>query len=43
MSDLITRPRRLRYKPVIRDLVAESRIDSKMLVQPHFVVPGSGV
>jgi porphobilinogen synthase len=43
MSDLITRPRRLRYNEVIRDLVAEARIDSKMLVQPHFVVPGSGI
>ncbi len=27
----------------MRDLVAESRIDAKMLVQPHFVVPGEGV
>jgi len=27
----------------MRDLVAESRIDSDMLVQPHFVVPGDGV
>jgi len=43
MPDLITRPRRLRYSPVIRDLVAESRIDAKMLVQPHFVVPGEGI
>jgi porphobilinogen synthase len=43
MSDLITRPRRLRSHPVIRDLVAEARIDRNMLVQPHFVVPGSGV
>lgn len=43
MSDLITRPRRLRYSPVIRDLVAESRLDSRMLVQPHFVVDGTGI
>ena len=43
MSDLITRPRRLRHHPVIRDLVAEARIDRDMLVQPHFVVPGSGI
>jgi porphobilinogen synthase len=28
---------------VLRDLVAESRLDSKMLVQPHFVVPGSNI
>ena len=43
MPDLITRPRRLRYHPAVRDLVAESRIDSDMLVQPHFVVPGDGI
>jgi len=43
MHDLITRPRRLRFSPVIRDLVAEARIDAGMLVQPHFVVPGTAV
>jgi porphobilinogen synthase len=39
----MTRPRRLRFSPVVRDLVAESRLDNRMLVQPHFVVPGTGV
>jgi len=43
MHDLITRPRRLRMSPILRDLVAEARLDRRMLVQPHFVVPGSGV
>jgi len=43
MHDLISRPRRLRYSPIIRDLVAEARIDASMLIQPHFVVPGSGI
>ena len=43
MHDLIQRPRRLRVSAVMRDLVAESRLDPRMLVQPHFVVPGSGV
>jgi porphobilinogen synthase len=43
MHDLITRPRRLRRSPVLRDLVAEARLDRNMLVQPHFVVPGHGV
>jgi porphobilinogen synthase len=43
MHDLITRPRRLRMSPVLRDLVAESRLDRRMLVQPHFVVPGTGI
>jgi porphobilinogen synthase len=43
MTELITRPRRLRTTSALRDLVAEARIDSKMLVQPHFIVPGNGV
>jgi porphobilinogen synthase len=43
MYDLITRPRRLRRTPAMRDLVAEARLDTNMLVQPHFVVPGKGV
>ena len=43
MSELVIRPRRLRMNTVVRDLVAEARIDPGMLVQPHFVVPGRGV
>ena len=43
MPDLIMRPRRLRTSAVLRDLVAEARLDARMLVQPHFVVPGSGI
>jgi porphobilinogen synthase len=43
MPDLTNRPRRLRFSPVVRDLVAEARIDAGMLVQPHFVVPGSNI
>ncbi|TFG38628.1 MAG: porphobilinogen synthase, partial [Candidatus Aminicenantes bacterium] len=43
MPDLIIRPRRLRTTAAMRDLVAEARLDAKMLVQPHFVVPGTGV
>jgi len=43
MQELITRPRRLRMSKAIRDMVAETRLDPRMLVQPHFVVPGSGV
>jgi porphobilinogen synthase len=27
----------------MRDLIAEARLDARMLVQPHFVVPGSGI
>jgi porphobilinogen synthase len=29
--------------PVLRDLVAETHLDSRMFVQPHFVVPGDGI
>ena len=43
MQELITRPRRLRMSKVLRDMVAEARLDPRMLVQPHFVVPGSGI
>ncbi len=43
MPELINRPRRLRYSPVVRELVAEARLDPRMLVQPHFVVPGEGI
>ncbi len=43
MYDLTIRPRRLRVTPVIRDLVAEARIDPNMFVQPHFVVPGQNI
>jgi porphobilinogen synthase len=43
MSQLIIRPRRLRTTAAVRDLVAEARLDAKMLVQPHFVVPGAGL
>ena len=43
MQELIHRPRRLRSSVAMRDLVAEARLDSRMLVQPHFVVPGSGI
>ena len=38
MSDLLVRPRRLRFHPAVRDMVAEARIDRRMLVMPHFVL-----
>ncbi len=34
------RPRRLRQSPAIRDLVAETRIDTNKLIMPYFVVEG---
>ena len=37
-----TRPRRLRMTPILRDLVAETAIKKQKLIQPHFVVEGTG-
>jgi porphobilinogen synthase len=40
---LVTRPRRLRSSAAIRDMVRETRVNLGGLVQPLFVVSGSGV
>src|SRR5262245_14255502 len=37
------RPRRLRRSEALRRLVRETRVTAEQLVQPLFVVPGSGV
>lgn len=37
------RPRRLRHNPLIRDLVAETPLNLKGMIQPYFVTDGSGV
>ena len=37
------RPRRLRRNETIRELVRETRLDPRKLVQPLFVCPGTGV
>ncbi len=39
MSDLTVRPRRLRFHPHLRDAVAEARLDPRLFVMPHFVLP----
>ena len=36
------RPRRLRRTQALRDLVAEVRVSPEQLIQPHFVIEGSG-
>ena len=36
------RPRRLRMTPILRDLVAETAVKKQKLIQPHFVVEGTG-
>jgi len=38
MPDLVNRPRRLRFHPYLRDLVAEARLDPRAFVMPHFVL-----
>jgi porphobilinogen synthase len=43
VSDLISRPRRLRQNRIVRDLVAETRMTSQGMIQPYFVLPGKGV
>lgn len=39
----MSRPRRLRRTPAIRDMVRETRVEASSLVAPLFIVPGSGV
>lgn len=41
--DLSRRPRRLRVNPAMRALVAEHAVRVQNLIEPMFVVPGSGV
>jgi len=40
---MLHRPRRLRKNPVVREMVAETRLSKDMFVYPYFVVPGKGV
>src|SRR5216684_4066486 len=37
------RPRRLRYNPLVRELVRETSLDVGDLILPYFVRPGRGV
>ena len=41
--NLSDRPRRLRATPAMRELVAETSVEARHLITPHFVVEGSGV
>lgn len=43
MSFPISRPRRLRRSPALREMVCETRVEVSSLVAPLFVVPGSGI
>lgn len=37
---MVIRPRRLRVNPIIREMVAETRLSKDMFIYPYFVVPG---
>jgi porphobilinogen synthase len=40
---LIQRPRRLRKNPIIREMIAETRLSKNMFIYPHFIVPGKKI
>ena len=40
---MLHRPRRLRKNPIVREMVAETRLSKDMFVYPYFVVPGKNV
>ena len=40
---MIHRPRRLRSTPIIREMVAETRLHPDMFIYPYFVVPGNNI
>ena len=37
---MIQRPRRLRKNPIIREMIAETRLSKDMFIYPYFIVPG---
>jgi porphobilinogen synthase len=39
----MVRPRRLRKNPIVREMMAETRLSKDMFIYPYFVVPGNGV
>jgi len=40
---MLQRPRRLRKNPLVREMVAETRLSKEMFIYPYFVVPGRNV
>jgi porphobilinogen synthase len=42
-SITIFRPRRLRKDPIIREMIAETRLSKDMFIYPYFVVPGKRI
>jgi porphobilinogen synthase len=40
---MLIRPRRLRRSPVIREMVAETRLSKDMFIYPYYVVGGNNI
>lgn len=40
---MLHRPRRLRKNPVVREMMAETKLSKDMFIYPYFIVPGTGV
>jgi porphobilinogen synthase len=40
---MLHRPRRLRKNPIVREMIAETRLSKDMFIYPYFVVPGKDV
>lgn len=40
---MLNRPRRLRKTPLVREMIAETRLSKDMFVYPYFVVPGNNI
>ncbi len=40
---MIQRPRRLRKNPIVREMVAETRLSKDMFIYPYFVVDGTNI
>lgn len=37
---MVQRPRRLRKNPIIREMIAETRLSKDMFIYPYFIIPG---
>lgn len=40
---MLVRPRRLRKSPILREMVAETRLSKDMFIYPYFVIPGKNI
>lgn len=40
---MLHRPRRMRKNPVVREMMAETKLSKDMFIYPYFIVPGNGV